>query len=151
MMPIPKRRALANGGFTLLELMVAFVILVIGVVAVLEAISFSLTIVRSSANRTQAVFLAQKELEGLLLSHRKEPLTVGQQSGDFEEPYSAFGWRSDVVDIGFGEMKKVTVIVNWMDGTVAKEYTLDTLVGPYTLSSPPPIETADSSTGVADQ
>jgi general secretion pathway protein I len=73
-------------GFTLLEVMVAIVILGLGLTIVFELFSGGLRSVEISNDYSNAVILANKKMGELSL---KEKLEVGKEEGDFpEENYS---------------------------------------------------------------
>ncbi len=98
-------------GFTLLEVLLATVILAGGLLIVLQAINRSIRGVALSRQYTIASLLAQQklaELEAGLLS-------AGETEGDFGEEYPDYLWEISVM--GRGELdvdlEEVTLVVSW--------------------------------------
>ncbi len=77
-----KRFKIFEEGFTLLEVMVAIVILGLGLTVVFELFSGGLRSVEISNDYSNAVILANKKIGELSL---KEKLEVGKEEGDFAE------------------------------------------------------------------
>lgn len=122
----PSRR-----GFTLVELVVAFLILTIGVVAILELVSQSALNARYAKDRTTAVTLAQQKLEELMA---QPDLAAGEMEGDFGDAYPQFRWRAqvkEVSDTALSEMgialRHITVVVEWRDRGQIRSVQLETL------------------------
>ena len=80
-------------GFTLLEVMVAIVILGLGLTVVFELFSGGLKSVEISNDYSNAVILANKKMGELSL---KEKLDVGKEMGDFSEEDN-YKWEVDIV------------------------------------------------------
>ena len=80
-------------GFTLLEVMVAIVILGLGLTVVFELFSGGLKSVEISNDYSNAVILANKKMGELSL---KEKLDVGKETGDFSEEDN-YKWEVDIV------------------------------------------------------
>jgi general secretion pathway protein I len=77
-----------QGGFTLLEVMVAFVVLAAGLGLVLGMLSRGLHQVTQSQAETEASLYAQSLLDAL---GTIEPLAPGEQQGDFE--HGRYRWH----------------------------------------------------------
>src|SRR3990167_10484574 len=80
-------------GFTLLEVMVAIVILGLGLTVVFELFSGGLKSVEISNDYSNDVILANKKMGELSL---KEKLDVGKETGDFSEEDN-YKWEVDIV------------------------------------------------------
>ena len=80
-------------GFTLLEVMVAIVILGLGLTVVFELFSGGLKSVEISNDYSNAVILANKKMGELSL---KEKLDVGKETGDFSKEDN-YKWEVDIV------------------------------------------------------
>ena len=80
-------------GFTLLEVMVAIVILGLGLTVVFELFSGGLKSVEISNDYSNAVILANKKMGELSL---KEKLDVGKEMGDFSEEES-YKWEVEII------------------------------------------------------
>lgn len=99
-------------GFTLIEMIIAALILVLGVAAAMGAISAS-TNTEAYANQIQtASLLAQRQLAELAT----QPDTLaggGDQEGNFDEPYSNYHWKATVESSDYQNLFKVTMTVTW--------------------------------------
>jgi len=126
-------------GFTLVELVVAFLILVIGVTAILELVSQSALNARYAKDKTTATVLAQQKLEELL---SEQDLTPGEFEGDFGDAYPQFRWRAQVDEVGDGDSEtgtnllRITVAVEWVDRGQVRSVQLETLQSSVPLLHP---------------
>jgi type II secretory pathway pseudopilin PulG len=136
-----KRRA-----FTYLELLVALSLFTVGMVSILQIFPTNRRLLLQSANTTQAVFLAQEELESV----RAQPysnLTIGtyeakhalsSTSGDplgqyqrqttvtlINGSHQAVSPQTTASDLG---LKQVDTTVYWTENTIPYSYTLSTYV-----------------------
>ncbi|GBC97599.1 hypothetical protein HRbin17_00087 [bacterium HR17] len=130
-----------SAGFTLVELVVAFVILSIGIVAILELVGQSARNARLARNRTQAAMLAQQKMEELLAQPDLQP---GNLEGDFGDRYPQFRWSAQVQALPTDSavtpapLLQVSVVVEWREGNQPQSVQLDTLQSPVALTVPPP-------------
>ncbi len=102
-------------GFTLIEVLVGFVILAVGILAVAAMQITSTKGGYVSNNVTQATFLAQDKLEYLRsLSYRHSDLSSGQHS---EGPISdtVFLRQYTITEDAGNSIKLITVTVQWVD------------------------------------
>jgi general secretion pathway protein I len=91
---IPASRCpVSNGGFTLIEILVAISILGISLVVVLQLFSGALKSGRVSDEYTTGIFYAQEIMEEILL---RTELTLGVEEGDFDNGYR---WRAEILRI----------------------------------------------------
>jgi prepilin-type N-terminal cleavage/methylation domain-containing protein len=101
-------------GFTLVEMIVATLLLAIGVVGALVAL----------ASSTQSAYTADRVQTAALLGRRKlteielqpDQLTGGDQQGDFGTMYPEFRWRESIEATDFADLFKVTVTIEWGPG-----------------------------------
>ena len=115
-----------EGGFTLLEVLVAFVIGAFGIMAMLHALSQNTQNSTLSQDYTAATVLAESVLVRL---GREHPLTVGQQSGRFEKyqwqqvtrPYRTTVANSATIPY------EVIVTVRWQTGRRSRAVELRSL------------------------
>jgi general secretion pathway protein I len=106
-----KKQAKRARGFTLVEMIVATVLLAIGVVAALSAFS-SATQATTAANQVQtASLLARRHLSETEL--QADSLTGGDQEGDFGDEFHGYHWRQSVEATDYPNLFKVTVTVQW--------------------------------------
>jgi len=95
-------------GFTLLEVMIAMSILAIGLVAVLQMQSQSISMSSESRFLTTASLLAQSkivEVEAAALLENRN------QKGDFSPDYPEYGWSIVVTDTQITKLKRIEVNV----------------------------------------
>jgi len=130
-----------NKGFTLIELLVAIFILVIGIVAVLQAFPFGANIQRQAQMATVALQLNQEKMEEIISCQYNEIL-VGtvEESYGFDPDFLSFKRITEVeyFDPNNPEVppaedsgiKKIEVTVFWRAplGTTEKEVKLATLI-----------------------
>ena len=135
---LDSRRQAANAGFTLLEVMVALVVLALGIAAVLELFGGGLRLTTKSSRRTQAVVYAQNVMDHLLA---QSTLEDGDDGGQFP---GGFSWRAQVYEIRpdddasplqqksqnqseFFRLKQLNVEVYWSEGVGEQSYALRSL------------------------
>jgi general secretion pathway protein I len=101
----------AERGFTLIEMMVATILLAIGVVGALSAFS-SATHATAVAEETHtAALLAQQQMTQIEL--QPDSLTGGDQQGDFGDSYPGFRWQQSIEPTEYQDLFKVTVTIQW--------------------------------------
>jgi len=84
------------GGFTLLEVMVALVVLGVGLVTVIQLFSGALSSVERAFRHTQVAFLALEKLDEVLADTELAP---GEGEGSFPEPFEDYRWRVSVAEV----------------------------------------------------
>ncbi|HWP48217.1 MAG TPA: prepilin-type N-terminal cleavage/methylation domain-containing protein [Candidatus Limnocylindrales bacterium] len=117
-----------EGGFTLLEIIIALTILSIGLISAIEVFSHDLRLVLSSKEYTQALTHAQELIEELDLN----PLTEGTEAGEFSDGYR---WQRTVTPYSLDKeessspvrMFEVKVTVSWSSGNKTRDVELTTL------------------------
>ena len=103
-----RRKRPAEGGFTLLEVMLAMSILAIALVAVFQSQSQSISMMTRSRFDTAAPLLAQAkmaEIEAIATSD------VTSDSGDFGDDYPGYSWSLEVLGTEIPGVEKVEVTV----------------------------------------
>lgn len=120
----PRFGAHRQGGFTLIELIAAFVIFALGFGILLEVLGDSVRSTRQAQQETQAALYAQSLLDAQGVG---APLQEGSRSGDFDDTYH---WQLTVVRYqppaatgvaptpvlnapGQPELYQLELIVNW--------------------------------------
>ena len=104
----PDRRRQAEGGFTLLEVMLAMSILAIALVAVFQSQSQSISMIARSRFDTAAPLLAQAKMAEI------EAITsadVTLESGDFGNDYPGYSWSFEIMETEITGVEKVEVAV----------------------------------------
>jgi general secretion pathway protein I len=119
-------------GFTLIEVVVAMAILAVGITVIIELLSGSLRLVRTSGEYTKAVNYARVKMEEITV---KPTTNEGIETGEFD---GAYRWQVDVrrVDIlparietefkAPVELFQVKVHVLWKSGTKERSTVLET-------------------------
>jgi prepilin-type N-terminal cleavage/methylation domain-containing protein len=123
------RSTLRTRAFTLIEVLIALVVLSLGFLAVLQGSTFSLRSSRESTTLTTAVIAAESLLKEEI---SKGFPASGSDEGTFEDGvFEGFTWakRIEELELPFiEELKLVTVTISWGSG---KEYTLQTVLSRY--------------------
>ena len=125
-------------GFTLIEVLVAFVILALSLTVLLRIFSGGLRNVEVSSDYARAVLVAQAQLAAAGVS---EPLELGETRGEWDQ---RFRWRRRVEPYVPGDVETplpesvtayhITVEVDWDNGTQQRHISLSSL----RLSTAPP-------------
>lgn len=118
-----------SAGFTLLEVLVAFVIAAISIGVVMRVFSGGLNNLRVADEYSRAVFLAQSKLAAVGV---ETPLQPGEEAGEFGRQ---FQWRVAVSPYETERVAKpaspnlyeVRVDVSWREGREARRIELVTL------------------------
>jgi prepilin-type N-terminal cleavage/methylation domain-containing protein len=108
-------------GFTILETMVAILILTIGIIAVLQIFSLCANIQKSNEMENQAIFLAQEKMEQEIFK-TYENIQIGTVlESPISSPYERFSRETKItylssdleeVELDMG-LKKIEVTVEW--------------------------------------
>lgn len=117
-------------GFTLIELLVAIVIFAFGIVGVAKMQSEALMGSSFGMQLTEAMNVAQNEMERLSgLGLTSADLVVGQHTGGTETHQGiAYQSRWDVVSVGTNE-RQVEVHVSWNDRNATHDINVDFIRG----------------------
>lgn len=120
-------------GFTLLEVLVATLIMGLAVVGLLSNISVSLHNAARVVTYDRVVLLARAQMDSLLLSNNLGPAAVLQ--GDFDPSLAggrAAGWRARATPfemrgrgVGAWVLERIELEIWWMDGAERRTFTLD--------------------------
>lgn len=78
-------------GFTLLEIMAAFLVFSLSFAVIMQVVSSSLRNTRLAGNLTQAALYAQSKMDMLGI---EAPVEEGSDSGDFDEKYT---WEMQII------------------------------------------------------
>jgi len=106
-----------NDGFTLIEILIAMVMVVVGMVLLSQAFSAGLRAVSVADRSSQAQLLAEQkisELEVLSFS------SLQTDSGDFGDDYPDYTWQTEVSSTDLDNMKKVILTVSWTHENTAR-------------------------------
>jgi general secretion pathway protein I len=126
-----KRKSAVNQrGFTLMEILVAVMILAISIVVILQLFSGGLKSSRLSGDYTRAIFHAREKMEEILL---QDEMTDEVLEGEFDDGYK---WSVDVQYIEPDEEDKrspivdsfnIDVNINWFYGNKKKHFKISTI------------------------
>jgi general secretion pathway protein I len=120
----------SSAGFTLIEILIATVILGVSVVVIMQLFSGGLNSAKVSLDYQQAVFHAREVIEETLLG---ASISEGISTGLFEDGYD---WKTDISTIsgeddqvGVSGLEKfhISVVISWQDGTKEKHYEISTV------------------------
>ncbi|HZT42071.1 MAG TPA: prepilin-type N-terminal cleavage/methylation domain-containing protein [Chthonomonadaceae bacterium] len=109
----PKR-----GGFTLVEMIVATVLLAVGVLGALAAFSSASRAARIADQMQTAGLLGQRKLSDIETQSQFQ--SAGTQQGSFED-YPGFHWQADIASTPYQYLYKVTVAIQWGEGADMRE------------------------------
>jgi general secretion pathway protein I len=119
-------KKLNQTGFTLLETLVAVIVLSISIVMIMQLFSSNLKVLPANEQYFSAVILARAKMEEALLSR---PLVPGKKAGQFDD---FFSWEMAVVKeeqaVSFPfDIFKIDINVSWPYKGRKKEYHISTL------------------------
>ena len=122
-------------GFTLIEVLIALAITVIGLVPLLHLLTTSILITDSAWNLSQATLIGNARLAEII---SQDDLKIGTEEGSIEsqEKEIVFGWQSKVAEafiehleqMNLDDLRKVTVTVMWNEGQSQKQISFTTYV-----------------------
>ncbi|MEA3545516.1 MAG: prepilin-type N-terminal cleavage/methylation domain-containing protein [Thermodesulfobacteriota bacterium] len=100
-------------GFSLLEVMIALVIVAIALVSLLGLSNRSILVQGKIQNLTRATLLAQQVMNEHELSVEDSHLSWQLQEGVFDPPFKNFRWQVSYQDTLISQVKQITVTVLW--------------------------------------
>lgn len=118
----PDRCRRAEGGFTLLEVMLAMSILAIALVAVFQSQSQSISMMARSRFDTAAPLLAQAKMAEIEAIASGE---VTSDSGDFGDDYPGYSWNFEILGTEIPGVEKVEVAVKNENMKSGNTFTLE--------------------------
>ena len=132
-MPWVKKQYLHNTGFTLVEVIVALVIVSISLLGLIRLHLISISMADAAEMTSQAVLLAEEKIaETLALGYPKE----GTASGVVEKNTHSLHWQTEVaglqspqlVEADITGLRKICVEVGWKQGSSSKSLQMSTYV-----------------------
>lgn len=121
--------------FTLIEVLIALAITLIGLVPLLHLLTTSILMADSAWNLSQATLIGNSKLAEVIAENNLE-IGIDQGSVESEEKEIVFDWQSRVIeanineleDTGLKDLRMVTVTVTWHEGQSQKQIFLTTYV-----------------------
>ena len=112
---IKRTRRNRRSGFTLVEMIVATLILAIGISAALACISSATHSTGVAAEYTTAAILAHQRFAEL--EQQPSTVTAGDTNGSFTDDFSNFSWQQTIETTDVTSLMKVTVVISWPSGS----------------------------------
>ena len=117
---------LNQNGFTLLETLVAVIVLSISIVSIMQLFSANLKALPASELHSNAVFHARAKMEEILLLDAVVP---GINSGSFDD---IFSWTVSItkdqkIDAAIFNLFRIDLKILWNNGDKKKSYLVSTL------------------------
>lgn len=106
-----RRGRRARPGFTLVEMIVATVLLAVGVVATLSAIHGAAQTTLLADGAQTAAMLAQRQISQLEL--QPDQLSGGNQQGNFGDEYPGYSWQQAAEATDYPNLFQVTMTIRW--------------------------------------
>jgi len=121
------RQGITVGGFTLLEVLATFVLIVIIIPVAMKGLGMIMKLTDQSVQKVEACSLAEGILTELVVT---QDYLNGSMNGDFGEDWPKYRWETQVVDWSGVAVKEITVYVYWEESLREEAVTLSTLVYP---------------------
>jgi hypothetical protein len=137
-MPARLSRRRAKPGFTVLEALIALVIIGFAVVTTVEALGGGLRAEAQVSHHLEAVTLAESRMNELgVLARDSLREYRGGRDGVFAAPFEKYRWRATLEPVtGTRSLLRATVTVDWTGGTYSLESTF--YRGNAAIESPEP-------------
>ena len=129
----------SESGLTLLEVLVALVILAVGITGALRAFSMGLVTCKAAESYSLAALLAQQVASEI---ERTADLSSGPLTGDFGKDAPGYTWEADVQQATGTDLRRVRVTVLWDVGKRHRHLQLFTLLRPVEEEAPAPAPTS---------
>ncbi len=123
----PGARAVHQGGFTLVEVLVATVILALGLLGALTAFSMASRATGASTNDTMLTFLAHEKLAEIQLL-RADRLADQDTSGDFGPEHPQYEWEMFIGKPDDRNLVRVDLIIAAPEAGGRRETLFSTIV-----------------------
>ena len=87
------QKLIFQGGFTLIEVLIAVVVLSVGIVLILQALHGALSAWDGGVERMRSAMLVQEKLEEWRLAARLTGEIPASERGGFEPPFADYRWQ----------------------------------------------------------
>src|SRR4051812_4048031 len=105
------RPARGNGGFTLMEVLAAIVLMAIVLPVAMHAISVATNVASTAKNKAEAAILADSLLNEMRTTRMWQS---GALSGDFGEDHPQFHWTAELKDWDASTLKELDIRIVWV-------------------------------------
>ena len=102
-----------DGGFTLLEVMVALAIIAGTVFTVISAVNYHLSIAARDREETAAILLARQKIEELVIEKEAEKQLPEKKDGTFAPARPDYVWEMATAPTDYPGFRKLTLTVSW--------------------------------------
>ena len=130
---VEKKRSIQKKGFTILEVFISLSILLITLMAIYQAFSTSIFILKSTNNLWKAISFAQNELLKSERATVSPPVSINQGEFETESEMSGFLWKKFVRDTnpfpGIA-IRQINYQLIWNEGKHVYTYDADIYVKP---------------------
>ncbi|MDR2214924.1 MAG: type II secretion system minor pseudopilin GspI [Nevskiaceae bacterium] len=110
----PRTCADRNAGFTLIEVLVALVVVALGVGALMAALTSAADNISYMRNKSFAEWIALNQISELRLAVGTP--AVGEANGDVEYAGQRWRWHREVTDQGVADMMRMEITVSLLNG-----------------------------------
>ncbi len=107
-----RRNRQSSRGFTLIEMIVATIVLAIGVVGASAAFNMATKASSVATDLQTAAMLAQQQLEQTEVNAQGS-ITPGDSDGEFGNDFPGFKWHQSITSTDYTYLFQVTVTVKW--------------------------------------
>ncbi len=114
--PLGAARIVRARGFTLLEILIALVVLGVALTGLLQLEALGVRLRSQAQELTVATFLLQSRMADVELAALERFPDLGTTDGDFGETYPGYRWEMTVVETPFPIVREVRVRVLWRTG-----------------------------------
>ncbi len=108
------RQDIRNSGFTLLEVMVALLIIATSFVVLLHTRNQSVVAADYAKRATVAALLASERMSEL---EQEDFPDTGEESSNFGDDYPEYRWKTSVSETAYENIREVRVDVLWGEGS----------------------------------
>ena len=108
-----KRPDLSNVGFTLLEVMIALLIIATSFVVLLHTRNQSVITADYAKRATVATLLASEKMSDI---EQEDFPDTGDDSSNFGDDYPEYRWKTSVSDTAYENIREVKVEILWGEG-----------------------------------